>query len=364
MASGSLTTQIQDASRRNRELLAILAETDHAAPDLEQHRRHLADLEAQLQQSKKHIRQLDANREKEFKEHKTYRDSVLRRFAYKASGNREKFEARAAKEEREYFEALQEEHKAKAMDDNLEALKQEALAAKGNLETQAARHGEAQRELDSLYDSIFQGPTPGFPEEDARESQSAAALQSYHDARVRSEAETQALGQLQEAARNLGVGMMCVEEALSHSRFDMFGGGTLADMMERDALHRAEMAVMRAQQLVSQAQRYSPAVQSLPPVAIAHGSIISDVVFDNIFTDMAFHDKIKASREEMRRCVALMGAQVEACRARQREFGALERVQAENLEAARTALQKARQEIFERLGAGEANEGPAKEATT
>lgn len=61
------------------------------------------------------IRTLETNRDKEFKEHEKYRDSVMKRFAYKIGRKTEKFGAKASKEEREYFDALHEEHKTKEM---------------------------------------------------------------------------------------------------------------------------------------------------------------------------------------------------------------------------------------------------------
>jgi len=75
----------------------------------------------------------------------------------------------------------------------------------------------------------------------------------------------------------------------------MFGGGAMTDMMERNVLSSAEGYASQAQILVQQAMMASPQVQPIGEISIAHGSIMSDVIFDNIFTDMAFHDKIKAS---------------------------------------------------------------------
>ncbi|KAI0125631.1 hypothetical protein BJ170DRAFT_596870 [Xylariales sp. AK1849] len=344
----SVTVRIQEAAPRNRELLLILSETDHAPPDLEQQKKYIADLNRQLQQTQKQIQVLDRKREKEFKEHEKYRDSVMRRWAYKAARKSDQFEEKAAKEEREYFEALQESHRATDMEKNLKNLQQEALGTQSSLEQQVARHVEAQRDIDGLYDSIFQGPTPEFPEEDDRERQTSLALSAYHDARVRSEAEAQALDGLKEASKRLHNAIICIEEALDHSRMDMFGGGSVSDMMERNALHKAEMQVTDAYWLVTQAKRSSPAVHDLPPVKIAQGNIMSDMFFDNIFTDMAFHDKIKDSRQEVETCTKVLNAQLQASQGRYQELDWDTKNKSQALEAARAELQKARSEIFER----------------
>jgi hypothetical protein len=350
----SITTQIQAAAPRNRELLTILSETDHASPALEQQRRYLADLETELKSTQQQIRVLDRKREKELKEHVQYRDSVMKRLAYKVGRKTDKFEARAAKEEREYFDVLQEEHRAKDQEKSLKQLREDALRARDELEALAAKHAEAQKELDGLYDSIFQGPTPDFPEEDDKERSSGVALQTFHDARVQSEAGTQALNSLTDASRRLQDAMTYIEEALSYSRMDMFGGGAMTDMMERNALHNAEMKVSEGYWLVSQAQRMAPGIQPLPPIGIAQGSIMSDVFFDNIFTDMAFHDKIKASKEDLVRATSVLNGQLAAARQRQQGLDGDANNKSLALEASRSELQKARERIFESTAGGAA----------
>jgi hypothetical protein len=100
----STTDQIQSAAPRNRELLEILSQTDHAASALEQHKRYIQDLDTQLRDVKKQLNQLGQERWKEQKDHKKYHDSIMRRWAYKVGGKKEKFAAKAEKEEKEYFE--------------------------------------------------------------------------------------------------------------------------------------------------------------------------------------------------------------------------------------------------------------------
>lgn len=81
-------------------------------------------------------------------------------------------------------------------------------------------------------------------------------------------------------------------------------------MMERNALRNAQASASQAEFLIDQARKASPAVQTVARVSIAKGfviqhfpllfhsnitiflrfrSIVSDVFFDNIFTDIAFH---------------------------------------------------------------------------
>lgn len=185
----SMESKIQAAASHNVALLGVLSEINSAPPALQQHNRYINDLEIEAKNMDSQIRTLEMNRDKEFKEHDRYRESVMKRFAYKIGRKTEKFEAKASKEEREYLDALHEEHKTKEMRKDLVQRLNEAIAARSNLQSVAARHAQAQADLDVLYDSIFEGPTPNFPEEDERERAAHVSLQRYEELRSRAEAE-------------------------------------------------------------------------------------------------------------------------------------------------------------------------------
>lgn len=129
----SIQDQIVAAASRNTELLKTLSDTDYAPPALEQKAKYIKELQHEIDTTQTEINRLTGRREQEFKDHKKYRDSVLKKFAYKAGGKSEKFEARAHKEEREYFDALQDEHNAKERKKYLEHQLSEAQSSKANL---------------------------------------------------------------------------------------------------------------------------------------------------------------------------------------------------------------------------------------
>ncbi|KAI1497230.1 hypothetical protein F5X99DRAFT_397744 [Biscogniauxia marginata] len=357
-----VANKIREAAPRNSELLGIISETDYAAPALEQQKRYIEDLDKELAELERHIGSLDKQRVKELKEHEKYRDSVMKRFAYRVSGKTERFAARAEKEEREYFEILEKEHKAKEQAKSLNGMRTEALSAQNDLEAEVTRHNKAQQDLDSLYDSIFQGPTPGFPDEDMSERNTENALRTYHDSRVKMESELQVVRLLSHARSCHNDAVSYVEEALEHSRMDMFGGDTFSDMMERSALSKAERQVSQMTILVSQARRISPHVYDLPPVSIAEGSLMSDIFFDNIFTDLDFHEKIKDSKAGLQRCGRALHGLLNDAQARYQACEQEMNINADALKSARLELQRARERIFERIS--NAQEGHVTAAST
>ncbi|KAI1119671.1 hypothetical protein F5Y14DRAFT_396125 [Nemania sp. NC0429] len=349
----SMTDRLQSAAPRNEQLLDTLSQTDNAPLALKQQKQYIQDLDGQLQEVGGRIDLLKQEMQKEQKDHVKYRDSVTKRWAYKVTGNKDKFAAKAEKEEKEYFDALQKLHQATTLQENIKGMKAEALDVLKNLEQECARRTTAQSELDTLYASIFQGPTPSFPEEDDAERNVERALQTYNATCAKLEADRQVQSLLEAARKHIGSAYNSVEDALDGSRLDMFGGGAAADMMERSALHHAEMNVTQAQMMVAQAQRVSPEVQGMPATHIAQGNLFSDVLFDNIFSDMAFHDKIKDSRAEVQRCAQALQVQLTAAKERCRASEQLSKAQSGSLKTAREELQKVRQNIFRRLADGD-----------
>lgn len=347
----ALTLKIQEASARNTELFHILHETESAVPDLDAQKRYIDDLEQQFAEATKKLKVLTDKRKRELKEHESYRDSVMKRFAYKISGKTDKFEARAAKEEREYFDALQEEHQVDVSKANLHAMLQEAKEVRADLEARVATHDQAQTDLDNLYDSIFNGPSPGFREEDEREAAKDAAVRAYHEARSQAESEGQVVSIMFKAQKQLNAALMSMDDALHASRADMFGGGTFADMMERNALSNAEMHVNQARELVGQARRISPHVHDLPPVTIKQGNLLGDVFFDNVFSDMAFHEKIHQSNLEVNKCAQALSTDLSAAQLRHSQSSRETDRKGAAVQEARLQLQKAREAAFESISA-------------
>lgn len=122
----------------------------------------------------------------------------------------------------------------------------------------------------------------------------------------------------------------------------------MSDMMERSALARAEVSISEVKMLIEQARRFSPELRQLPPVQIAHGNIMSDVMFDNVFTDMQFHEKIKNSQLQVERASQDLNQQVTNAEQRYNDTRKQLDQRIKDLGNARVALQQVRQDVFSR----------------
>jgi len=118
--------------------------------------------------------------------------------------------------------------------------------------------------------------------------------------------------------------------------------------MERNALVNAQVNASQVEMLVGQAIRASPRVQPIGRVDIARDSIIRDVFFDNIYTDMGFINRIKQSAAQVVVCNQRLKAERDNARRRVDAAGA-ELVQiSATLDRCRRELHEFRRATFER----------------
>lgn len=356
-----LTQALTNAATRNRELLSILSQTDYAEKTLQQNVSYISDLDTQIKATDKELKKLHAVTEDERKDHVKYRDSTFKRYAHKLGGSKgqAKFASKSEKEEREFLAAWQKEREAEERRAELQRALNSANEDRQRFEGDKARNTSAQRDLDQLYASIFSGPTPEVPGEDQLESAVQNARQHLEQTQSQYNAENGALEALRRVENRMQAAATAMEDALQSSRLDMLGGGTFVDMMERDALSKAAVAISESLRHMDEARRLQPAITHLREVHVDMGHMVSDVMFDNIFSDMAQHDRIHASNGQLMEAMAQLKGQIDSQVQRARgSAGALKQARA-SMEEARAELQSIRAEAFERLAGGASGEGVA-----
>jgi hypothetical protein len=349
-----LSERVAAYAGKNRELLTTLSQTDYAPPALKQNLAYISDLQAQIAKTDAEIKRFHAVTEQERKEHTKIRDSVMRKYVHKLGGSKgeEKFKSKQEKEEREFMEAWQREREAQERREALSAALEQAEQQRRSQEADKARHDQAQEELDRMYNSIFSGPTPDVPGEDEVEHAVYQARDWYNQCQTLLGNDKHAMEALQRANQQLAAARRDMNDALSASNVDRFGGGALFDMMERDALSRGQVKLSECLRAMDDARRSQPAIPVLSEVNIDNGHFMSDVLFDNIFTDMAQHDRIRNSVAQMDRALSHLGAIMSEQNTRLQHVQEQHWQASKQLEDARAELQRIRSEAFEQFSGG------------
>ena len=198
-----LSERLSQAANQNRDLLTILGQTDYAPPALKQNTAYISDLQTQITKTDGELQKLHAVTEDERKDHVSYRDSVMRRYAHKLGGRKgeDKFKSKQEKEEREFLEAWQREREAQERREALGSALEQAQNEKRTLESDEAKHDNAQQELDRMYNSLFSGPTPEVPGEDQKEYQVNQAREWYDQCQTQLRNDQYCMDVLQRANR-------------------------------------------------------------------------------------------------------------------------------------------------------------------
>lgn len=74
--------------------------------------------------------------------------------------------------------------------------------------------------------------------------------------------------------------------------------------MERNSLSKAHVNLEGCNYAVSEARRSQPAVPPLSEVTIDHGHLMGDILFDNVFSDFAQHNRIQESAAQMQKAMS------------------------------------------------------------
>ncbi|EJD05295.1 uncharacterized protein FOMMEDRAFT_154528 [Fomitiporia mediterranea MF3/22] len=278
------------------ELSRNIASYDDAPAELRDTCDLLETIERDLSVRESRMKKLIEKRKAEHKDlDKLQRSSTKRFFTRIKHGGKEGLERKLAKEEREYIEAAQNEHNENMALSELKAAAEDARTKKAELESKVSLRKEMLRKLNELYESAFDGPSPDFPEEDAAEDELHEAEVNFEHVQMRFSHEKNVLDILDQAASCANQAQLALQNANLSATYDTWQiGGAWAQMAEADDLLRAQTLAAQAHRLMQRARGLQPLVHPILP-----GKIVSPewvhVVFDNMYTDFMFQQKIKQS---------------------------------------------------------------------
>lgn len=286
----------------------------------------------------------------EYAQHKKYRDSHVKRLAYQIGGKEDKFEADATKEEKEWLDAVAIQLQTKKTLEHLNAKLAEATKKNADVLDVMRVRTVAGLELDALYKSIFDGPTPDIPEEDAKEREWLHAETNFNTTGVLLNTEKQAHDILVDADRFMNLAIRDIISARDASGLDCWGvGGAWTEMSENNSLVSCEGHVRQVEMLIMQAQRIQPAVRNIGNMRVAQMNFMTNVVFDNIFSDLQLRDRIKQSQGQLKTALANLVAELQASTERTTMIQAEVNEAKALLDQKRLELQQVRSAAFERL---------------
>ncbi|OBU00468.1 hypothetical protein VE01_01533 [Pseudogymnoascus verrucosus] len=349
-----ITEVLRATATDNDRLLKIISETNYGPAALQQSSNYVDNLKKDITAQEKLLRDTKITIAREEAEHREYQTSHVKRLAYRLGGKREKFEQKASKEEQDWVEAVQRGFEVQKKLDLLNQNIAEATKTCAEMETVVATYKQAEYELDSLYKSVFQGPTPDIPGEDQLEGAVYQATTEFNLAQGNVDKGKQVRNLLTSAMKFLYEATQDVESARSNAKMDAFGfDSTFMDIAEANALSRVRQNVSQAEMLVTQARTMDPLIGNIGAVVHAQSHFMSEVLFDNVFSDTKKYNEIKRSQESILKAKNSLQTMIEASTGRL-EVAVVESMKArQSLEEKRLQLQQIRAEAYQKAARGE-----------
>ncbi|KAJ4255633.1 hypothetical protein NW762_009631 [Fusarium torreyae] len=329
----NIKATIKAAYPKTAELWNLLEQTKHIRSELALQQKVVSDLESQLSDSNREVDGLDRKRIVDLNSHKKYRDGHFKKFLYKASGKENSFAGHAELEEQNYHNTLQQAHHASEHNLSVQAELEQELQKKNGLDRRMQEYLGLQKQLDDIYDGIFAGPTPEFPEEDAKEQQSDDALSAYVATNTALELHQKALDLLEQSASKMTAGLQQVDKAIQSG-----------DMNHVRALNQGRELIQQSKTTVDQLVQLGADVIVLPPEANPRTMEVTSNL-----GDVWGKVDVTGGRKEVARCTAALNNTLNQAKERKHFLIKERKRKEEEMEEARNELQLVRKGIFEKV---------------
>jgi hypothetical protein len=349
-SSTTIRERLESAALQNGLLLQTISETSYATSEYQQTNKFIKDLRKEIALDEKNLAEVNRAVNIEYAQQKKYRDSHVKRLVFKIGGKKDKFEADATQEEKEWLKAVAVQIQTKKMLEHLNFKLAGAVKKNADLMDVMRVRTTAGMELDALYRSVFDGPTPEVPEEDEKEREWLRVETHFNTMGILLSTEEQAYDILVDADRFLSLAIRDIISARNASGYECWGvGGVWTEISESNPLASCEGHVRQVEVLITQAQRIQPAVRKIGDMSIAQMSFMTNVVFDNIFSDLQLRDRIKQSQAQLKIAQASLVAELQSSRERSRALQTEVDEAKAGLDQKRAELQQVRSSAYERL---------------
>ncbi|THV03507.1 hypothetical protein K435DRAFT_835813 [Dendrothele bispora CBS 962.96] len=265
------TNAILSNARYHAQLVERLDSLQSAPEALEKQAKSIAELQSQVEKAKQRIEEL----RQKTTEKKKQKNSSVKKIANKVIGREEKFTTKVEKEEREYVEALETEVQERGRLSTLENTLTEAKRVNLHLESQVEKFSPLQKDLSSLYSRVFTQPTTlvEFPQLTEAEIRLKTAQYTQSSIQEQSKANEHAAKLLGEAEEQVRVCLVFIDEGLT--QYGTWGGKDVMAEIGRE-LRSAKRAALKAEELIAQAKRSEPQIESLSPLVILGNTTSED----------------------------------------------------------------------------------------
>ncbi|KAL0574468.1 hypothetical protein V5O48_007482 [Marasmius crinis-equi] len=240
---------------RHFELIKALTEVEHAPKDLATVETKIVELQTQLEETRLNPGKVKRKSADGLDKHSHAPKLAFLRRSYSGKG----------KDVEDRYLPIRE--KQNQLEQALSQAKFEQMGLKGKTnEYQALR-----QKLDALYGIVFDGPTPGYPNEDQLEQQVSAAKAVCERVRVTLAAERAAYEYVTKAEKTMRECRARLRDALEVAATSMFASWRSVQDQESHCLQAAHKLACQVPEMVRDARDHCPEIRPLEQLSIIEG---------------------------------------------------------------------------------------------
>jgi hypothetical protein len=376
--------RIRAAAAEREQLLSVITATDDTAANLTQLKLDIAALKNPCYDAHALYSELNARIEREQKEFEDLRDSRTQKLF---GGS--KYKDKLTKEENDVTELLEWQAKADKARKELDVKLDEMKELRQKLEHMVEQRIQALNDLDNLYVSVFNGPSPGHAEEDKLEAQvkaakeviaksphsfsffwpSANTLKIFNPIQNSYSQVASVVNYITMARARVTFAAGSAAKALKISESDIFDlkagasiranrnfNSAVADRQEREHLNWVRRSLAEASQFLAMAHEFDPEVDGFVMPKVADGKSVAGRLDDWIntpVTDYFFHREIQVTAEGIVMAGAIVDEQLRFAEEKKKVWTEKRDAAGKDLKQAREELHQLRARLFEDAVNGE-----------
>ncbi|KAH7232871.1 hypothetical protein BKA59DRAFT_427309 [Fusarium tricinctum] len=356
--------RIRAAAAEREQLLSVITATDDTAANLTQLKLDIAALKNPCYDAHALYSELNARIEREQKEFEDLRDSRTQKLF---GGS--KYKDKLTKEENDVTELLEWQAKADKARKELDVKLDEMKELRQKLEHMVEQRIQALNDLDNLYVSVFNGPSPGHAEEDKLEAQVKAAKEIFNPIQNSYSQVASVVNYITMARARVTFAAGSAAKALKISESDIFDlkagasiranrnfNSAVADRQEREHLNWVRRSLAEASQFLAMAHEFDPEVDGFVMPKVADGKSVAGRLDDWIntpVTDYFFHREIQVTAEGIVMAGAIVDEQLRFAEEKKKVWTEKRDAAGKDLKQAREELHQLRARLFENAVNGE-----------
>ncbi|KAG9104597.1 hypothetical protein FRC06_001064 [Ceratobasidium sp. 370] len=344
----------QQQIKEHTRLLNSLSALDYVPTAQEDNNARLEVVRREVNVKERELAALTKKTKSEYKDTQKLNSSIRRLMIRIRDGGKDAVTQRVQKEEAEYIEAYRQEREARDELNMLIGERDEREIASIDLAHKEQTIKECKEKIEALYQGLFSGPTPDYPEEEEAERRFNRSKSEYTTCQVQLTNETNALTKLVNAEKALRICINKLRDVQSSTTQNPLGlGGDWSEILVNVQLSSALLDATMVKKFMRDAEACvgRGVIGSVGEITVCTQEYSTEII-DNRYVRVPLPnltEKVEQSIQQLQQCHTRLSGELDSCHTRISDHHSRLKHYARDMQTLRKELAKVRCEIMLRV---------------